>query len=123
MAASIARDLARDGPQAWLHYFVEGPEFFMANNGTLQFSSFAEAGAFLPKFAAGVAHLDLAWGDIRVDPVAPGVSVMAASYREVFTDKGGHAAQFVGFFTGTAVETAQGWKLRDAHWSSPLTPP
>jgi hypothetical protein len=123
MAASIARDLARDGPNAWLHYFVDRPEFFMANNGTLQFASYAEAAAFLPNFAVGVAHLELAWGDIRVDPVAPGAAVMAASYREVFTDKGGHVAKFSGFFTGTAVETAQGWKLRDAHWSSPLPPP
>jgi hypothetical protein len=123
MAASIARDLARDGPQAWLHYFVDGPEFFMATNGRLQFSNFAQAGAFLPKFASGVAHLDLAWGDIRIDPVAPGVAIMAANYREVFTDKAGHATRYVGYFTGTAVKTAQGWKLRNAHWSSPTTPP
>ena len=123
MASAIARDVAADGPNAWLRYFVDGPEFFMANNGNLQFSSFEAAKAFLATFSAGIAHLELTWVDIRVDPLAPGLAVMASRYREIITDTGGHVRKFDGYFTGLAVETDTGWKLRDAHWSSPTTAP
>jgi hypothetical protein len=123
MASAIARDVAADGPNAWLRYFTDGGEFFMANNGKLQFSSFEEARTFLNKFSAGVAHLELTWGELRVDPVAPGVAVMASPYREVFTDPAGHIIRFEGYFTGLAVKTKSGWKLRDAHWSSLMASP
>ena len=122
MASSIARDVATDGPNAWLRYFADGREFFMANNGSLQFSNFDDAKTFLNKFSVGVAHLELTWVDIRVDPVAPGMAIMASPYREVITDTGGHVSRFSGYFTGLAVKTKLGWKLRDAHWSSPVTP-
>jgi hypothetical protein len=123
MASSIARDLAQDGPNAWLRYFVDGREFFMANDGRLQFSNFAEAKAFLGSFSVGVAHLELAWGEIRIDPIAPGAAVMGSPYHEVLTDTNGRTVQFSGYFTGLAVETPSGWKLRDAHWSSAASSP
>jgi len=53
MASSVARDITRDGPNAWLRYFADAPGFFMANNGTLQFSSYAEAKTFLNEFSQG----------------------------------------------------------------------
>lgn len=123
MASAIARDVAADGPIAWLRYFTGDHEFFMANDGNLQFSDFGEAKAFLNKFSVGVAHLELTWVEIRVDPVAPGVAVMASPYREAITDNGGHVSRFSGYFTGLAVKTRSGWRLRDAHWSSPVAPP
>ena len=123
MAASIARDVAADGPTAWNRYFADDREFFMANNGALQFSNLEDAKVFLNKFSAGVAHLELTWAEIRVDPLASGLAVMASPYREVLTDKGGHKSQYDGYFTGVAVKTRTGWKLRDAHWSSPITTP
>jgi len=123
MASSIARDLASDGPTAWLRYFDYDRGFFMASNGDLQFSNVEGAKIILSKFSAGVAHLELTWADIRVDPLAPGLAVMASPYREVLTDKGGDIRQFNGYFTGLAVKTRAGWKLRDAHWSSPTTSP
>jgi hypothetical protein len=123
MASSISRDLAAEGPNAWLRYFADDREFFMVNNGNLQFSNFQEAQVFLNKFSLGVAHLELTWLEIRVDAVAPGVAVMASPYREVLTDTGGHVSHFDGYFTGLAVKTKTGWRLRDAHWSSPMTSP
>jgi hypothetical protein len=123
MASSIARDLESNGPKAWLHYFVQGPEFFMAANGALQFSSFAEAETFLASYSAGVSHLTLAWGPIRVDPVGPGMAVMGAPYEEVITDTAGKANRYQGYFTAAVVRTASGPKLRDAHWSSPIGTP
>lgn len=123
MALSISRDIASDGPNAWLSYFTGDREFFMANNGNLQFSNFGDAKAFLNNFSTGIAHLELTWAEIRVDAVAPGVAVMASPYREVLTDAGGRVRHFDGYFTGLAVKTKTGWKLRDAHWSSPVTSP
>ena len=123
MASAIARDVGQDGPNAWLRYFVDGPEFFMANNGSLQFSNFGEAKSFMNGFSAGVAHLELTWGEIRVDPVAPGTAVIAAPYHEAFTDLKGKTLRYDGFFTGLAIETKSGWRIRDAHWSSPVASP
>jgi hypothetical protein len=120
MAASIARDVGRDGPIAWLRYFVKGPEFFMASDGKLQFSNFNEAKAFMGGYAAGVAHLELTWGEMRIDPVSPGAAVVASPYSEVLTDLKGRTLRYDGYFTGLAVETNSGWRLRDAHWSSPV---
>jgi hypothetical protein len=118
MAAAIAHDLAQDGPTAWVRYFDDRPDFFMAANGQLQFSSVNEARTFLPKYAAGFKHLDLTWSEIRVDAVAPGMAVMGASYKEVFTDNADHTKEYNGYFTGLAAQTATGWKFRDAHWSA-----
>lgn len=121
MAADIAHDLAQDGPTAWLRYFTDTNGFFMAANGKLQFANLEQARSFLPRFAAGINHMELTWSEIRVDPLAPGMAAMGASYQEVFTDKNGHTKEFNGYFTGVAVKTASGWKLRDAHWSSPTS--
>jgi hypothetical protein len=123
MASSIARDLGREGPNAWLRYFVDGPEFFMANNGVLQLSNFEEARSFLATFSSGVTHLELTWGDIRVDLVGPDVAVMAAPYREAIVDRAGTTHLYSGYFTGVVVPTGKGLRLRDAHWSSPAGPP
>ena len=121
MASSIARDIAVDGPAAWLRYFTGGPEFFMANNGNLQFANYRDAETFLGEFSKGVAHLELTWVEIRVDPLAPDLAVMASPYREVLTDTEGHVRQLDGYFTGLAVKIEGSWKLRNAHWSSPAS--
>lgn len=121
MASSIARDIAADGPNAWLRYFADSPEFFMANNGNMQFSNYGDAVTFLGNFSKGVAHLELTWVEPRVDPLTSGLAVIASPYREVLTDTEGHVRQFDGFFTGLAVKTKGGWELRDAHWSSPAS--
>jgi hypothetical protein len=119
MAASIARDISAEGPNAWLRYFTGDRDFFMANDGSMQFSTLEDAKTFLNKFSVGVAHLELTWGEIRVDAIAPGVAVMASPYHEVITSASGSVSRFDGYFTGLAIETKTGWKLRDAHWSSP----
>jgi hypothetical protein len=120
MAAAIARDLERDGPTAWLSYFLDGPEFFMASDGNLVFPSIDSATSFVRGFAPGIADMELVWEDMRVDPLSPGAAVLGASYREVLTDTAGSELRFRGYFTGLAVHTPMGWRLRDLHWSSPL---
>src|SRR5271165_6866986 len=79
MAASIERDIGQRGPLTWLDYFDDNPGFFMASDGELQFADIASARRFMTDFAKGVARLDLKWGAIRVENVAPGAATMAAS--------------------------------------------
>jgi hypothetical protein len=123
LATSIARDLAQDGPAAWSAYFLDGPEFFMASDGELVFPDVGAAEEFLQQFAPGISSIELFWDNLRVDPLAPGTAVLAASFREVLTDTAGAETPMRGYFTGVAVHTTVGWRLRDMHWSSaPPTP-
>lgn len=62
-------------------------------------------------------HIDLARANILVDPIAPGIAILAGSYRAVLTPRTGRETRARGYFTGLAVHTPSGWQLRDAHWS------
>jgi hypothetical protein len=119
MAANIASDLSREGPKAWLRYFDEDRRFLMAVDGKLQLDGIESARAFLAEFAKSIARIELTWADIRVDSLSPGVATLAASYRETMTDTQGKVLRPNGYFTGVAVLTRSGWKLRSLHWSSP----
>ena len=123
LASAIAHDLERDGPTAWLSYFVDGPEFFMASDGRVVFPSIDSATSFVQGFAPGIVHMELLWEDMRIAPLSPGAAVLGASYREVLTDTAGNDLRFHGYFTGVAVRTSAGWRLRDLHWSSPAPTP
>jgi ketosteroid isomerase-like protein len=117
MAAAIARDVSKDGPLAWLRYFDQD-RFLMAVDGKLQFDGIASAKAFMEQFAKGVSRLQLTWTDVRVEVLGARSASLAASYRETITDTAGHSMEPSGYFTGVAVKTPAGWKLRIAHWSS-----
>ena len=120
MAADIASDLSREGPTAWLRYLDNDGRFLMAVDGKLQIDGAAATKSSLVEFAKYVPHVEPTWTDLRVDPLAPGVASLAASYRETQTDTHGHSDLVEGYFTGVAMRTATGWKLRSAHWSSPV---
>jgi hypothetical protein len=118
-AAAVARDVTTGGPEAWLPHFASGSEFFMAAEGSLVFPAFDSATRFLHEYVRSTPKIELAWGsDIRVDPLAPGLAVMATQYRETQTDSAGHRISETGFFTGVVQHNQSGWQLRDAHWSS-----
>jgi hypothetical protein len=44
-AGTVAHDVTQDGPAAWRKHFSDGPTFFMAVNGKLQFPDSASAAA------------------------------------------------------------------------------
>ncbi|HEX4600379.1 MAG TPA: hypothetical protein VH116_03205, partial [Gemmatimonadales bacterium] len=54
---------------------------------------------------------------LRVDPLAPGLAILATSYHEVQVDAQGRRVEEDGFFTGIAEHQTGGWQFRDAHWS------
>jgi len=115
----IAREVTRQGPTAWQRYCADTPAFFMAVNGHLQFADGAAARAAIAALPAVIQHIELRWGkDLRVDPLSADYAVVAASYTELQVSPQGQRHVERGFFTGVAERGAQGWKLRDAHWSS-----
>ncbi len=120
MAAAIARDLSEAGPGAWLRYFEDTPAFFMASDGQMLFPTRDSADIFVRGLAARIPEIVLDWNEIRVEPIAPGLAVMAASYHEVVTDTAGVQTSFAGCFTGVATHSTVGWQLRNLHWSSPV---
>ena len=117
MAAAISRDLHSDGPNAWLRHFGRSPGFFMASDGRLAFPNNDSATVFAHALATSMKRIELHWGALRVDSLAPGVAQMTAPFDEVLVDTAGHEAKFSGYFTGVAQRGDSGWVLRNAHWS------
>ena len=124
-AVAVAQDVTRDGPAAWRKYFSESPAFFMAADGQLQFPDGASAAAGIQALTRTIQHIDLKWGDdLRVDPLAPTLAMIAAPYHEVMVTSSGTRLDSRGFFTGL-VEFRDGrWLFRNVHWSAakPDTP-
>jgi len=122
VARQIPRDLAADGPIAWLRYFETGPGFIMATDGRIVFPSSDSARVFVEYLSRNLSAVDLDWLDLRVEPLAPGVAALAASYRETITYTAGGDTTFAGYPTGVARHRADGWRLQHLHWSSPVPP-
>ena len=122
MLAGIPAELARSGPLGWLRYFEDDPRFLMAADGRLELDGYESARRFLEEFARGIRGVELRWSNVRIDPIGATLASVAAEYREQLTDRDGHRLEPHGYFTGLAVHTATGWKLRAAHWSSPRGP-
>ena len=115
---TVAREVTRDGPAAWRRQFADDAAFFMASEGRLVFSSAAAASKGIDELTHVIAHIELRWGgDVRVDPLAPGLAMVGASYTELRADTAGHRVDELGYFTGLAEHRAEGWRFRDAHWS------
>lgn len=117
-ADSIALGVTARGPAAWRDYFSDGPEFFMASEGRLVFPNSDVAERAIQELVGQISSIELSWGDsLRVDPLAPGLAVIAAPYHEVRVDPAGDGVMEDGYFTGVAEHGPTGWRLRDAHWS------
>ena len=117
-AGIVAQGVSRDGPAAWRGFFEDSPAFFMAAEGQLVFPTSDAATRAIRGLAQRIASIELRWGaGLRVDPLGPGLAVMAARYTEVRVDNAGRRVEEAGFFTGIAEHRDLGWQFRDAHWS------
>ena len=117
-ARTVAHDVTQEGPAAWRRHFVDDPTFFMAAEGRLVFPSSASATTGIRDLTRVIRHIELQWGDdLRVDPLAPNLAVMATSYHEIRIDSAGKQVDERGFFTGTAEYLGRRWQFRNAHWS------
>ena len=119
----VAHDVTQDGPTAWRKYFADTPAFFMAVNGKIAFANSADVTTDLPQVALAIKQIELKWGDeLRVDPLAPDLAVVGASYHELQVWADGHHVEDSGYFTGVAQFRNGRWQFRDAHWSEPVVP-
>ena len=117
MAGSIAKDIACEGPVAWLRYFENTPEFFMASEGQLVFPNNDSAKNFIKNtLVKSISKIELHWNNIRVDPLTTRLAGISANFHEDITDYEGKKIAEDGYFTGIAHQTPQGWQLRNAHW-------
>ena len=119
MAESIAKDISREGPIIWLRYFENTPDFFMAADGQLEFPNIDTATNFINNILIKIMpKIQLRWSNIRIAPLTAKLASVSAVYHEDITDPTGKTTPHDGYFTGIAHQTPQGWKLRNAHWSS-----
>lgn len=119
---SVARDVTQQGPLAWLKYLEAGPSFFMAVNGQMAFPDGAAAREGTQNFSHTIQHIELQWGDLRIDPLMSQFAVVGAPWREIRVDNAGRRIEETGFFTAL-VEFRDGrWQFRNAHWSSSAAP-
>ncbi|MCI0436014.1 MAG: nuclear transport factor 2 family protein [Gemmatimonadetes bacterium] len=117
---SIPGALAEGGPAAWLRFFEESGAFFMASDGQVAFPGPDSARAFLSGFAPSVTSMTLEWEGLRIEPVQPGIAVVASGYREMMTFADGRRSAFGGYVSGLARKQGDGWRLQHLHWSSPV---
>ncbi len=118
LADSIAADITRDGPIAWLKYFEDSPEFFMASDGQLVFADHQTADKFITgTLIKNISKINLNWNSMRIDALSPEFAQIASGFHEDLTDSKGKITSFDGYFTAIAQQTPKGWMLRNAHWS------
>lgn len=118
LALMIESDLSKNGPTAWLNYFEDSPHFFMASNGELVFKDYKNAHSFITNvLVKNISKINLKWRNIKVDPYATDWGSIGADFHEDLIDPSGKIIVVDGYFTATAHQTSNGWKLRNAHWS------
>jgi hypothetical protein len=118
MAAKIARDISKNGPRAWLNYFEDTPDFFMANEGQLVFRDHQSAKTFiLNTVVKNIRGIKLRWDNLRIDPLTSRLASIGADFHEDQVTSSGKKLSYDGYFTGIAHFDGQGWKLRNTHWS------
>ena len=117
-AATVASDVTKRGPLAWLDHFANTPAFFMVVDGQVAFQNGAAAVRGIQELPSKIARIELRWGDsIRVDPLTPTLAMVATVWHEVIVDPAGRKTEQGGYFTGLAELGPTGWRFRDANWT------
>ena len=109
MAAAIARDLHTERAERVAALLRSLARILHGVRWTIAFPSNDSATAFVHAFAKSTKRIELHWGALRVDSLAPGVAQLAAPFDEVVVDTAGREAKFSGYFTGVAVRADSGW--------------
>ncbi len=122
LTVNITHDLSTKGPVAWLNYFQDNPNFFMANEGQLALHNYQSAKAFIQDtLVKSIKKINLQWSHTRIDVLSQNIAAIGSDFHEDITFAWGQTTPFDGYFTGVAIKTPKGWKLRNAHWS--IKPP
>jgi len=119
LTANIAADISTKGPVAWLNYFENSPDFFMASEGQIVFHNYASAQSFIKDtLVKSISKISLQWGKMRINVLNTQLASIGSDFHEDITSLNANQTVPVdGYFTSTAVLTNAGWKLRNLHWS------
>ena len=119
LTSNISADISTKGPVAWLNYFENSPDFFMASEGQIVFHNYASAQSFIKDtLLKSISKIKLQWGKIRINVLNTQLASIGSDFHEDITSLTTNQTVPVdGYFTSTAVLTASGWKLRNLHWS------
>lgn len=114
---SIASNISAKGPKAWLDYFENSKEFFMASDGQIAFANIDSARNFVNNvLAKNISSIQLQWSNIRIDSLAKEYASIAADFHEDISDTDGKISRYDGYFTAIGHLTSS-WKLQNVHWS------
>jgi len=95
----------------------------MVSDGKLVFASGAAAREGIQGLTHVIKSIELRWGaDLRIQPLAPGLVMVAMSYHETRVDSAGGKVDEDGYFTAVVDSRSGGWRFRNAHWSDPTAP-
>ena len=119
LTVNIASDVSTKGPIAWLNYFENSPDFFMASEGQIVFHNYASAQTFIQDtLTKNISKIHLQWSHIRVNALSTQTASIGSNFHEDMTIIASNKTISVdGYFTATAILTNNGWKLRNLHWS------
>jgi hypothetical protein len=121
--ARVATDITARGPAAWRDFFDDSPNFFMVSDGKLVFASGAAAREGIQGLTHVITSIELRWGaDLRIQPLAPGLVMVAMPWHEMRVDSAGRKVEEDGYFTAVVESAAGGWRFRNAHWSVAAAP-
>lgn len=112
-AAASAKDIDR-----FLSYFIDGPAYALAFNGTVH-ASLADVRAFHLAAWADVVTLHFRTKIVRLAFPSDGVAVVAGLGRSQRTMKGGEARSGVYALSFVAIRRPEGWRVLQAHESTP----
>jgi hypothetical protein len=124
VTARLAAEISAHGYRAFVPVMDSAPGYVWAYNGFLPFTSFDSMAAWARRDPEPESPETFAWDSVRVEPLAPGIAVVAATYTETRPDSAGRPNTEQGAFTAVALHRADGWKFTDAHTSTlPPAPP
>jgi hypothetical protein len=118
MTDHISKDLSVRGPVAWLDYFEDSPDFYMASDGVLVFKDYTSAGKFInDTLAKTFVRIILRWDQLRIDPLSINLASVSSGFQEELKNSAGKSIFTNGYFSAVAEKTSHSWQLRNAHWS------
>jgi hypothetical protein len=123
VTARLAAEISAHGYRAFVPVMDSAPGYAWAYNGFLPFTSFDSMAAWARSSPEPQEPGTFAWDSVRIEPLAPGVAAVAATYAEIAPDRTGTPGTEKGVFTAVAVHRADGWKFTNAHTSTLPPPP
>lgn len=107
--SELATNVSRTGFTAWIPCLERSERFVWTADGKIEFPTADSLARFIEPFAATLSHTELAFADLRVSPLAPGVAQAAATYREMFVGRQADTTRVAGVFVGVWVRSSGAW--------------